>query len=196
MPNQFCRRGAGCPARHVVVGYDSLPLCELTPAAPSALYCGRAEWPVSTSVGPRRSVTRLHTSSVRSFSLEYTMMALCCRLINPASRKPGCTTGSDAWRECTRRSADIDVCPVLLYGTSVGSCSSEDDRENCASNMPYAFTVATASHDRDDNSFSACFTCPIQFFVNFWRFGTRHAYVTQRRIRSKFFPMHARIQPF
>ena len=41
----------------IVVGHNSLLLCELTATAASGPHYRRAEWPVSTSIGPRRRVT-------------------------------------------------------------------------------------------------------------------------------------------
>jgi len=45
----------GVRARHIVVGHNSLHLCELTATAASGPHCRRAEWPVSTSIGHRHT---------------------------------------------------------------------------------------------------------------------------------------------
>jgi hypothetical protein len=48
----------GGRARDIVVGHNRLLPCELTATAASGPHYRRAEWPVSTSSGPRRRVTR------------------------------------------------------------------------------------------------------------------------------------------
>lgn len=76
LPCEYCEayrsgRGLHCPrvlpdspgvepvvrARDMVVAHNSLLQCELTATAAAGPHYRRAEWPVSTSVGPRRRVT-------------------------------------------------------------------------------------------------------------------------------------------
>ena len=80
----------GVRARDRVVGHNSLLLCELTAAAAAGRHYGRAEWPVSTGIGPRRRVAPRLINAHR--------MAIPMPLASTETAESGCAASSEIHR--------------------------------------------------------------------------------------------------